>query len=390
VNEQYLILAELKLPYFNVVKNLAAREATIYIYGVIGGIDWDTYEEINTAAKFADEFKEVEKDADVIHVRVNSPGGYVFEGLAIYNVLFASEKYIHTYNDGICASMAALILLAGDEIHAFSNSLLMIHNSSSGFYGNKKEVEEQLQASEKIDKALGTAIEARLGITAEEVAETYLNYKDNWFTSDEAKESGFYDTIIQKKKAQVPSDAVNMSPKQLFEKYAAMSFTIPTKNTKPKNKMSKPNSFPNLEATLGLKAPLAVNDNGSYLNEDQKNTIERSLSASATALKNAQDAKATAEAALQTEKDAHQAALTDESGKATALITALKAAATLAGVENIADDATAEAVQTALTAQIEVLNKKPGATHTATGAEVDETDTTPSYVNKEAYANMFK
>lgn len=388
-----MILAELKLPYFNVVKNLATREATIYIYGVIGGIDWDTYEEINTAAKFADEFKEVEKDADVIHVRVNSPGGYVFEGLAIYNVLFASEKYIHTYNDGLCASMAALILMAGDEIHAFSNSLLMIHNSSSGFYGNKKEVEEQLKASEKIDKALGTAIEDRLGITAEEVAETYLNYKDNWFTSDEAKESGFYDTIIQKKKAQVPTDAVKMSPKQLFDKYAAMTFKIPTQKSKTTNttNMSKPNSYPNLEATLGLTAPLASTDNGSYLNEEQKASIDNQLSATATSLKTAQDAQATAEADLKAEKDGRQAAIDAETANTTTAVTAMRKAATLAGVEDLPVDASLEVINTALTAKIEVLNGKPGAKHTAGAAKDEETSAHP-YVdyNNSIYSQINK
>lgn len=354
--------------FLNVVKNAAAREATIFIYGVIGGIDFDTWEEINTAAKFAEEFNEVEKDADTIHVRINSPGGYVFEGLAIYNALFASEKKIITYNDGICASMAALILLAGDEIHAFQNSLLMIHNSSSGFYGNKKEVEKQLEASDKIDRALGTAIEERLGISPEEVDEKYLNYEDNWFTSDEAKETGFYDTIIQKKKAQLPEDAQNLNRVQMFQQYAAMTFTIPTQFPKPDNTMSKPTSYPNLEASLGLSAPLASSDKGSYLNEEQKQTLENTLAANATSLKNAQDAKAQAEADLQAEKDAHAAALTAAAEPATAATASLREAATLAGVEDLAEDATPDQIATALNARIEELNGKPGAEHT-TGAD---------------------
>jgi len=382
-------LAEQK-SYYNVVKNEADREATIYIYGAIGGIDWDTYETINTASKFTEEFKEIEEGADDIHVRINSPGGDVFEGQAIYNALFASKKRIITYNDGICASMAALILLAGDEIHAFKNSLLMIHNSSSYYWGNKQEVEEQLKAAEKIDKALGTAIEDRLDISAEEVEKDYLNYKDNWFTAEEAEEIGFYDKIIKKDKAQVPEDIMEMKPKQMLHKYAAMSFTIPKSKSKPKNTMIKPNSLPNLEATLGLKAPLAVNDNGSYLNEEQKTTIENALSANATALQNAKDAQSTAEQNFQTEKTAKEEAIQQKATAATAHLTALKAVAKEAGVEDLADDADAEAVQTAITAKIQELNGKPGASHTTGAAEEDTEDPTPDYVNKSAYKNMLK
>lgn len=355
--------------YLSIVTNAASREATIYIYGAIGGYDPDTYKKINTADKFADEFKKVEKVADTIHVRINSPGGQVFQGLAIYNTLFASSKKIITYNDGVCASMAALILMAGDEIHAFSNSLLMIHNSSNMFIGNAKQVQEQLEASKKIDSALGTAIEERLGITAEEVEEKYLNFKDNWFTSKEAQANGFYDNIIKKSKAHVPTNATQMSSVQLFEQYAAMTFEIPTELPKPENKMSKTqSSFPNLRKLFGLEG--STDDTDKELqNSEAAETKLADLNAS---LQTALDAQAQAEADLQAEKDAHQAALKVEKDSTVAVVAALRAAATLAGVETIADDASAEDIQAALTAQINVLNKKPGATHTTAGAEEDK------------------
>lgn len=362
-------------PYFSIVKNEVDREATIYIYGAIGGIDWNTWEEINTANTFSKEFHDVEKDADTIHIRINSPGGYVFEGLAIYNTIAASKKKIITYNDGLAASMAALILLAGDEIHAFQNSLLMIHNSSSGYWGNTKQVEEQLEAGKKIDKALGKSIEDRLGISQKEVEETYLNYKDNWLTSDEAQESGFYDKIIDGNEASIPKDIMKLNTEQRFKKYAAMAFNIPTTKSQTsnlRNTMSKPNSYPSLEAALGLENPLATTDNGSYLNEEQKATLEKKLSANATTIKTAQDAQKVAEDNLATEKDERKKAVDAETAKVTAATQNLRDAATLAGVENLAEDASAEDIAKALTAQIEVLNGKPGATHTTGGAQEDE------------------
>ncbi len=365
------ILAETKPTYFNVVKNEATREATIYIYGAIGGIDFNTWEEINTADKFAEEFRAVENEADTIHVRINSPGGYVFEGLAIYNTLIASAKKVITYNDGLCASMAALILLAGDEIHAFSNSLLMVH-SSIGFYsGNKKQVEEALKVSDKIDKALGTAIENRLGISAEEVATDYLNYSDNWYTSDEAKEKGFYDTIIEKKKAQLPENVKSLNSLQMFQKYAAMSFEIPTENQKP-NIMSNPNSYPNLEASLELSEPLATTDNGSFLNEDQKAALETKMATITAALDTANSAKEQAAQELQAAKDSHTAALALEKETTATALASLKAAAKLAGVEELAEDATMETIDAALTKKITALNMKPGDNHTTKGSDDPE------------------
>ncbi|MBT0607631.1 head maturation protease, ClpP-related [Aequorivita echinoideorum] len=367
-------------PYFKVVKNEAAREATIYIYGVIGGFDWDTFEYINTADKFREEFKAVENIADTIHVRINSPGGYIFEGQAIHNLLYASEKNIITYNDGLCASMASLILLSGDTIKSFKNSTFMVHNTSSIYYGNKMEVEEQLKAAEVFDRSLGTILEEKLGITAAEVAEKYLNYKDNWFTAAESLEEGFYDELIEKKAKNVPKNVKNMSQEQMFRKYAAMAFSYPTENQNPNNTMSKPNSYPQLQAALGLETPLATNDNGSFLNEDQKATIENTLAQNATALKNATDAQATAEANLAKAITDHATALQSEKDASVAAVNALKAAATLAGVENLAENADATAIATALNAQINVLNGKPGASHTGAGAE-EPTNSAHGYLN---------
>lgn len=134
--------------------------------------------------------------------------------------------------------------------------------------------------------------------------------------------------------------------------------------------MSKPQSFPNLEKVLGLETPLAETDNGSYLQGEQKTTIENALSANATALKNAQDAQAKAEADLKTAQE-------EKASVTTAKLTALKAVAKEAGVEDLADDADAEAVQTAITAKIQELNGKPGASHTTGAAEENEDEKYP-------------
>ena len=376
-------------PYFQFVKNEASREATIYIYGVIGGYDYETGKFINTADTFVEKFKQTEAEVDTIHVRINSPGGYVFEGLAILNAIYGSTKHIITYNDGLCASMASGILLAGDEIKSYRNSLLMTHNSSSYYFGNKKEVEEQLESATKVDSALSEIIQERLNIDEATVFEKYLNYKDNWFTAKEAKAEGFYNEILGKKKVSAtPKNALQMSHNELFTQYAAMTFEFPTEHPKPQNTMNKPNSYPQLEAALGLEAPLASNDNGSFLNEDQKATVENTLAQNATAIKTATDAQAAAETALQTATETHATALQTANDATATAVENLRNAATLAGVENLEANADAATITAALTAKIEELNGKPGATHSGAASE-DPTPKAHAYVdfNSSIYQN---
>jgi hypothetical protein len=155
--------------------------------------------------------------------------------------------------------------------------------------------------------------------------------------------------------------------------------------------MTKPNSYPNLEATLGITEPLASTDDGSFLNEGQKKQIDDQLKASAADVSAANDAKATAEAAVVTEKATAKTASDAAAVTATAATTQLRAAATLAGVEGLAEDATPEAINTALVAQINVLNKKPGAGHTGSAAK-DEDPSPHAYVdfNNSIYSQIKK
>ena len=137
--------------------------------------------------------------------------------------------------------------------------------------------------------------------------------------------------------------------------------------------MSKtPASFPRLEAALGLSAPLATNDNGSYINETQKETIDNHIAGLETNVQNATQAKEKAEQDLQAANHAHKTALTEVENATVAVVANLREAATLAGVEGLADDASSEDIHTALTAKIEELNGKPGATHTTKGAADEE------------------
>ena len=358
--------------FYNIKSNEAKKEATIYIYGVIGGFNWDTWTYENTADQFIKDFKDVEANNDTIHVKINSPGGNIHDGLPIYNVLKNSEKKILTYVDGIAYSMAAMIALAGDEVIGYANSLFMVHNGSTIAMGNAEELRTESEVLNKYDMALGTIIEEKLGITDSAVAEKYLNYKDNFFTAKEAKSEGFFDSIITSKKAAVPENVQNMNSKDLIAHYAKMNLEIeetpsPKPETQPKNNLNTMTERKNVQAVLGLDAPLASTENGSYLNDAQLDTLETNLADSATAL-------ATAEAATQTATDA----LATEQATVTDLGASLNALAVTAGIEAAAT--TAETI-TALTNRITELGQEPGAVHTVVTKKETKTEGMPDYVD---------
>lgn len=266
--------------FYNIIKNEASKEATIYIYGVIGGYDWETGETINSANKFVQDFKATETIADIIHIEINSPGGSVWDGLPIYNVIKNSKKTIYTYVDGIAYSMGALIALAGDKVYGYRNSMFMVHNASNYAWGNANDMRKTADELDKCDLALGTIIEEKLGITADEVSEKYMNYEDNYFVGDEAEEIGFFDEIITSEKANVPTDLKEMSPTDILNHYSKMNFTDfhkPSNNQNSNNNMSKEIKAPSIQNALGYETPFQATDEGVFLQEAEVNTLETAL-----------------------------------------------------------------------------------------------------------------
>lgn len=349
--------------YYNMVSNASKKEATIYIYGVIGGFNFDTWEPINTADKFVEDFAAIEKDVDTIHVKINSPGGNILDGLPIYNTLKNSTKEVKTYVDGVAYSMAALIALSGDKVYGYANSMLMFHNGSTFARGNAKELREQAETLDAYDEALGSIIEEKLNITEEAVKEKYLNFSDNYFVGKKAKKIGFFDEILTSKKVDLPNNIKEMSPTDLMEHYSKMNFkefTPPTPQ-KPKNQNNMSKSYLKLEAISGSKFEDSTED-GVFLNgtiadavEAKLTELEGKIETANTAVTDANTKTVTAETNLTTVNDAN-----------TTAIDAVNASLELEGDAKVTDVAGAVA---ALQNKITVLGEQPGATHTKLNAD---------------------
>lgn len=131
----------------------------------------------------------IDNKGEDIEVHVNSPGGEVFEAYAIYNNL-KNTSNCTIYVDGIAASAAAIIALCGKPLKMASASQLMLHSASCGAYGNKKELEEQIEFLNSIDTTLATMIAGKLGKDVEEIKNTYFDGKDHWLSASECAEMG--------------------------------------------------------------------------------------------------------------------------------------------------------------------------------------------------------
>lgn len=142
--------------------------------------------------------------ADTITVKINSPGGDVFDGIAIYNNLVSHPASINIEVDGIAASAASLIAMAGDNIRMAENSFLMIHNAWSFSIGDKRAHRKMGDVLEGIDGALANTYAARSGMGKDEIAA--LMDDETWLTAQAATESGFANEITEAAKVEAAFD----------------------------------------------------------------------------------------------------------------------------------------------------------------------------------------
>lgn len=167
-----------------------AKEDTteITIYGDIGDSWWG--ESIS-----ANDVKEALKDVatETITIRLNSPGGDAFDGIAIYNQLKNHDAKVIAYVDGLAASAASIIAMAADELIMNTGSMMMIHEASTFTWGTKADIKKTLNALEGIDKSIADIYMTRFNGEREDL--DALVESESWFTASEAVEKGLADKV---------------------------------------------------------------------------------------------------------------------------------------------------------------------------------------------------
>lgn len=186
---------------------IPGREACcILLYGDIGD-----YDDVRSG-DIARELLEAESAYGKIDVRINSNGGDVYAGIAIFNALKNSKADITIYVDGIAASMASVIALCGKPVHMSRYSRLMLHSVMGGCYGNKNEMRRCIEEIESLEDTLCEMYAARLGKEKDEIKTTYFDGTDHWLRADEALTLGLIDGIYDADP--VPEDS---TPDQVFQ-----------------------------------------------------------------------------------------------------------------------------------------------------------------------------
>jgi len=176
--------------WYSISAKSAQNSAEVLIYDEIGiwGID---------AQQFVTDLAAL----DVAHIdlRLNTPGGSVFDGNAIYNALKRHPASITSHIDGIAASMGSVIALAGDEVRMAANALYMIHNPWTLSMGDAAELRATADILDKLRDGIVGAYQDKTGETAE-VLQSAMD-SETWFSAEEAKAFGFVDEITTTKKA---------------------------------------------------------------------------------------------------------------------------------------------------------------------------------------------
>lgn len=135
----------------------------------------------------------LESVTDDIVIKLNSPGGDVFEGIEIYNYLKDHPSNVTVEVTGVAASAATFITAGANEVIMNVGTSLMIHEASTFTWGNKSDIQKTLNALETIDESILSIYSEKTGHTNEQLKE-WMN-EEKWFTADEAVELGFANSV---------------------------------------------------------------------------------------------------------------------------------------------------------------------------------------------------
>lgn len=171
--------------------NKTKESAEILIYEQIGKDIWS--DEGIAAKDFASDLKALGDIKDII-LRLNSPGGSVFEGIVIYNLLKAHTARVIVYVDGIAASIASVIAMSGDRIIMPENTMMMIHDPTGFVMGAAVDMRKMADTLDKIKESIKTAYK-RTMLTDEEIDKMMSD--ETWMTAADAIEKGFADEVIE-------------------------------------------------------------------------------------------------------------------------------------------------------------------------------------------------
>jgi ATP-dependent protease ClpP protease subunit len=197
--------------WYRITNATAPDEAEVMLYDEIGG--WFGA----TADQFIADLRGI--TAPNLRVRINSPGGSVFEGIAIANAIRSHASNVTVQVDGIAASIASVIAMAGDRIEMAPNTMLMIHDASGVCLGNASDMEEMAELLDLISDNIADAYAARAGGTRDEWRARMRT--ETWYLPEDAVENGLADEAVQ-----APKSGDSVEPDEDDEPDMARAFDL--------------------------------------------------------------------------------------------------------------------------------------------------------------------
>ena len=214
-------------PKFYALEKSGNNETTVTLYDEIGAFGAGSKEFLADLGKLSGQH---------IHLRINSPGGSVVEGTAIYNALRRHEGGLTVHIDAMAASMASVIAMAGEPVYMADNALLMIHNPWTVSMGESKDLRKEADLLDKLKVNLRNAYVRKTGINAEEIGA--MMDAETWLDAVEAVALGFADAIEEGVAA-----AATATPEMLRARFDTFAKGKPMDNI-------EPTAAPEVEATV--------------------------------------------------------------------------------------------------------------------------------------------
>ncbi|MAM87561.1 MAG: hypothetical protein CME36_09685 [unclassified Hahellaceae] len=206
-------------------KNRINKSGELLLYGEIG--DWF---DGNDALSIVTELESLNSEA--LTVRIHSGGGSIMEGLAIYNRLKQSSAFVTVQIDGIAASMASVVAMAGDKVTMPSNGFLMVHKPWLLSAGNADELRKSADTLDSFEDSLIHAYTTKTGMPEAEIRE--MLSAETWINAAQALEMGFIDEISDAMEAAASIDlkAFNNVPDALLKAAHQTPAALPAKHSK--------------------------------------------------------------------------------------------------------------------------------------------------------------
>lgn len=234
----------MKRKFWNWVRNENDESRTLFLNGEISDETW--YGDEVTPKMFKEELQDGEGD---ITVWINSPGGDVFAAAQIYNMLMDYKGNVTVKIDGLAASAASVIAMAGTEVQMSPVAMMMIHNPATIAIGDSSEMKKAIDMLDEVKESIMNAYEIKTGLSRSRIS--HLMDAESWFNAKKAVELGFADKLLFSKEETEAEEEKELEMEAVMFSRKAVTNSLMSKLT-PKPEKKTP--IEQLEKRLSLLA----------------------------------------------------------------------------------------------------------------------------------------